>query len=54
MGKDVNKAMREAIPINLTQKEIGEYVKRFNNLDKEKKGFVSVNDIRQSMKVMLI
>lgn len=51
MGKDVNKASRESIPINLSKQEIGEYVKRFNNLDSDKKGFVSVNDIRNSLQV---
>ena len=51
MGKNVNKEMREKIPINLTQAEIREYVKRFNALDGDKKGFVSVNDIRESLKV---
>lgn len=51
MGKDVNKASRESIPISLNKAEIAEYVKRFNSLDKDRKGFVSVNDIRQSLKV---
>lgn len=51
MGKDVNKASRESIPISLNKAEIAEYVKRFNALDRDRKGFVSVNDIRQSLKV---
>lgn len=50
MGKDLNKASRDAIPINLTKAEIAEYVKRFNALDEGKKGFVSINDIRRSFK----
>lgn len=50
MGKDVNKASRDEIPINLTKSEIAEYVKRFNALDEGKKGYVSINDIRRSFK----
>jgi len=50
MGKDVNKASKDEIPINLTKNEIAQYVKRFNALDEGKKGYVSVNDIRHSMK----
>jgi len=50
MGKDVNKASRDEIPINLTKAEISEYVKRFNALDNGKKGYVSINDIRGSFK----
>lgn len=52
MGKDVNKALRESIPIKLSKQEISEYVKKFNSLDTDKKGFVSVNDIRNSLKVI--
>ena len=51
MGKDLNKASRDAIPINLTKAEIAEYVRRFNALDDGKKGYISVNDIRRSLKV---
>ena len=52
MGKDVNKASRESVPIKLSKKEISEHVKRFNNLDKGNKGFVTLNDIRESLKVI--
>ena len=51
MGKDVNKTMRDAAEINLSKAEIKEYVKRFNALDYDKKGFVSINDIRSSFEV---
>jgi len=50
MGKEVNKVSRDEIPINLTKGEISQYVKKFNALDEGKKGFVSVNDIRFSLK----
>ena len=42
---------RDELPISLSKSEMGEYVKRFNTLDKDRKGFVTVNDIRQSLKV---
>lgn len=51
MGKDVNKTMKDAVEINLNKAEIKEYVKRFNALDYDKKGFVSINDIRNSLEV---
>ena len=51
MGKDVNKTMKDAVEINLNKLEIKEYVKRFNALDYDKKGFVTINDIRNSLEV---
>ena len=51
MGKDVNKASQDNIPVSLTKSEIAEYVKRFNALDDGKKGYISINDIRKSLKV---
>ena len=53
MGQNVNRASREKIPINLTKSEISDYVKRFNNLDTDKKGYISLNDLRRSLKVSL-
>ena len=52
MGKDLNKASRDSIPVSLTKAEIAEYVNRFNSLDGDKKGFVSINDIRKSLQVL--
>ena len=54
MGKQVNKTMKDAVEINLSKGEIKEYVKRFNALDYEKKGFVSTNDIRNSLEVSTV
>ena len=51
MGKDANRAAKENIPITLTKSEVSEYVKRFNNLDTERKGYLTVNDIRKLLKV---
>ena len=53
MGKQVNKTMKDAVEISLNKAEIKEYVKRFNALDHDKKGFVSINDIRNSLEVSL-
>jgi len=50
MGKDLNKASRDSIPVSLTKAEIAEYVNRFNALDDGKKGYISINDIRKSLK----
>lgn len=51
MGQMVNRASRDKIPINLSKDEIQTYIKRFQIIDKDRKGFVSINDIRRSLKV---
>ena len=51
MGKDVNRTSRENIPINLKKEEMSKYVKRFNAIDREKKGYITVTDMTRSMKV---
>ncbi|XP_047514092.1 glycerol-3-phosphate dehydrogenase, mitochondrial isoform X1 [Pieris napi] len=50
MGQMVNRASRDKIPINLNKDEIQTYIKRFQIIDKDKKGYVSINDIRRSLK----
>lgn len=50
MGQMVNRASRDKIPINLSKQEIQTYIKRFQIIDKDRKGFVSINDIRRSLK----
>ncbi|CAB3366086.1 Hypothetical predicted protein [Cloeon dipterum] len=50
MGQNVNRASRDKIPINLSKNEVQMYIKRFNLIDKDKKGYVSINDIRNSLK----
>uniref|UniRef100_A0A6B2E8E4 Glycerol-3-phosphate dehydrogenase n=1 Tax=Phlebotomus kandelakii TaxID=1109342 RepID=A0A6B2E8E4_9DIPT len=50
MGMMVNRASRDKIPINLTKEEIQLYIKRFQIIDKENKGYVSINDIRRGLK----
>lgn len=51
MGQTVNRASKEKIPINLTKDEIQLYIKRFQIIDKDRKGYVSINDIRRGLKV---
>nr|CAD7437885.1 unnamed protein product [Timema bartmani] len=52
MGQTVNRASRDKIPINLTKDEIQSYIKRFQIMDKDRKGYVSINDIRRGLKVI--
>lgn len=53
MGQMVNRASRDKIPINLTKDEVQLYIKRFGIIDKDKKGYVSINDIRRGLKVRI-
>lgn len=52
MGLMINRASRDKIPITLTKDEIQMYIKRFQVIDKDNKGYVSINDIRRSLKVI--
>lgn len=54
MGQMVNRASRDKIPINLSKEEIQTYIKRFQIIDKENKGYVSINDIRRGLKVIFM
>lgn len=51
MGQNVNRASKDRLPINLSKDEIQLYIKRFQIIDKDRKGYVSINDIRRSLKV---
>ena len=51
MGQNVNRQSRDKMPINLSREEIAGYIKRFQALDTERKGYVSINDIRRGLKV---
>ncbi|XP_067629001.1 glycerol-3-phosphate dehydrogenase, mitochondrial isoform X1 [Eurosta solidaginis] len=50
MGQIVNRTSKERIPIKLSKDEVQTYVKRFQIIDKDKKGYVSINDIRRALK----
>ncbi|XP_071043850.1 glycerol-3-phosphate dehydrogenase, mitochondrial [Parasteatoda tepidariorum] len=49
MGQDVNRQARET-PTNLTKEEVFAYTKKFQTLDKDKKGYITFSDLRQSIK----
>lgn len=51
MGLIVNRTSRDKLPINLSKDEIQMYIKRFGIIDKDNKGYVSINDIRRALKV---
>lgn len=51
MGQQVNKEMRDLSPISLTKDEINKYSKQFHSLDRDRKGYIGINDLRRSMKV---
>jgi glycerol-3-phosphate dehydrogenase len=51
MGQMVNRASRDKHPINLSKEEIQSYIKRFQIIDKDHKGYVSITDIRRSLQV---
>ncbi|KAJ9584228.1 hypothetical protein L9F63_021433, partial [Diploptera punctata] len=50
MGQMVNRASRDKIPVNLSKDEIQQYIKRFQIIDSDRKGYVSITDIRRSFK----
>ncbi|KAK9510688.1 hypothetical protein O3M35_005424 [Rhynocoris fuscipes] len=50
MGERVNRGTTKNIPVNLSAEETDIYIKRFHLIDKEGKGYVSINDIRRSLK----
>lgn len=51
MGHSVNRASKDKKTINLNDSELQLYIERFEIMDKDKKGYVSINDIRRSLKV---
>jgi Ca2+-binding EF-hand superfamily protein len=53
MGLDLGSGASN-VPINFTKDEINAYVKRFKSLDRDNKGYISVNDLRRYFKVSLV
>lgn len=51
MGMGVNKVSRDKTPTGLSNDEVSKYTKRFEVIDKDKKGYVSITDIRRALKV---
>jgi len=50
MGYMANKEAKSSVQLELTKQEILEYSKQFNSMDREKKGYIGVNDLRRSFK----
>lgn len=51
MGEDVNNFMKQQIPISLSKEEINDFSKRFHSFDRDRKGYIGINDLRRSIKV---
>jgi len=50
MGKQAKQRALEDAPLNLTRDEKDRAIERFNSLDKEKKGHITINDLRRHFK----
>lgn len=51
MGMNVNRELREATPIALSKSEINNYTKQFQSIDRDRKGYIGINDLRRHLKV---
>ncbi|KAH7967724.1 hypothetical protein HPB52_002018 [Rhipicephalus sanguineus] len=50
MGGDVNKESQKKIPMTFTTSEVDQYIQKFQAIDKDRKGYISVVDLRRSLK----
>lgn len=50
MGRSVQAESRN-VPINFTLDEVNRYLSQFKTLDKENKGYITIPDIRRTLKV---
>jgi glycerol-3-phosphate dehydrogenase len=50
MGQNVNRELRDKTPINLTREEVNLHVKGFHGIDKKKRGYITLNELRESLK----
>lgn len=50
MGQQINRQLKEKIPVNLSSEEVNLYKKRFDTIDKDKKGYVSIPDIKRALR----
>jgi len=50
MGLDL-KQQADNVPVHLKPEEVRLFVSRFQNIDQDAKGFITVNDLRRHMKV---
>jgi Ca2+-binding EF-hand superfamily protein len=49
MGLNLKRDMRQNVPINLTRDEMSYYMKHFRQIDVDKKGFLTLNDLRRHL-----
>lgn len=53
MGMKVHETTKaQALITDLSNEEKGLYTQRFQSIDQEKKGFISISDIRRSLRVI--
>lgn len=52
MGETVNRELRSTVPISLTKDEINRFSKQFHSIDRDRKGYIGINDLRKSLKVI--
>ncbi|KAI1293560.1 Glycerol-3-phosphate dehydrogenase, mitochondrial [Halotydeus destructor] len=52
MGHGANKIGRDGSSVDLTQEETNKYTHQFHSLDKERKGYIGINDLRRSFKAL--
>ncbi|KAL3196239.1 hypothetical protein MRX96_015541 [Rhipicephalus microplus] len=50
MGGDVNKESQKKLPMTFTTAEVDQYIQKFQAIDKDRKGYISVVDLRRSLK----
>ena len=53
MGQNVNNQVRSQLPISMNKDEINKYSKQFHSLDRDRKGYIGINDLRRSIKVSI-
>lgn len=52
MGSDLNKQSKNQVPVELTKEEVNKYTKQFEAIDKDKNGYISLNDLKRTVKVL--
>lgn len=50
MGGNVNKESQQKLSMSFTKSEVDQYVQKFQSIDKDRKGYISVVDLRRSLK----
>lgn len=54
MGLNLKRHMRQTAVINLSAEEINNYMEYFRKIDLERKGFITLNDLRRYLQVKVI